>query len=584
MNIINTLTSRKYYKSAFLFVVFLNTLGIGYFDMDITFLYIMLILWGVCIIGVETLKGKLWYRGNHLLYIGGFFICLSLATFANHPYSSQTSFLMLTLQLLVFLLLFTQKKGTSLMTVKNEMRSIQKMTCFLTFTASLISVLMFFLNVSTTRNGVTLGLVGDRLFGVYFNCNPAAFLACMSLIFSLVALRNRYSMPRFYMANIVVQLLYILLTGTRSVMLILLMLLVSLVYYTLFKRKKYGIIQQVLIIAVISLLFFVASFLIRNLLYLIPQMQGAILENSGRLQLDKLLRVIALMKENPWANRKEIYDLLNILSSSRLELWYDAYRIWRTSPLFGIGVDNFKIMGQTLIQSSLFDGVTVVHAHNFLMEALMTSGVFGFVCFFAFLFRSVTALLETLRKYTHTKSYLLILMIGFIIFIEAAGGFLDYGVFYVYSMSSVLLWIYLGYLYWLNDHPRMKLINDSMMYDFINYHLGEINYQRSPEEEVCDVQLKIENGKYFKERDMYIIRMKIYMIFHEEKHMWFAYDGLFHIRKANMEEEIVEEYKEEMALELYEIVMEDIASFISDASDTILLPPADRSLLSQGDI
>ena len=78
--------------------------------------------------------------------------------------------------------------------------------------------------------------------------------------------------------------------------------------------------------------------------------------------------------------------------------------------------------------------------------------------------------------------------------------------------------------------------------------------------------------------------MKIYMIFHEEKHTWFAYDGLFHIRKANMEEEIVEEYKEEMALELYEIVMEDIASFISDASDTILLPPADRSLLSQGDI
>ena len=120
MNIINMLTSRKYYKSAFLFVVFLNTLGIGYFDMDITFLYTMLILWGVCIIGVETLKGKLWYHGNHLLYIGGFFICLSLATFANHPYSSQTSFLMLTLQLLVFLLLFTQKKGTSLMTVKND--------------------------------------------------------------------------------------------------------------------------------------------------------------------------------------------------------------------------------------------------------------------------------------------------------------------------------------------------------------------------------------------------------------------------------------------------------------------------------
>ena len=52
MNIINTLTSRKYYKSAFLFVVFLNTLGIGYFDMDITFLYIMLIFYLINFVGV----------------------------------------------------------------------------------------------------------------------------------------------------------------------------------------------------------------------------------------------------------------------------------------------------------------------------------------------------------------------------------------------------------------------------------------------------------------------------------------------------------------------------------------------------
>lgn len=578
MNILERFTNRRAYKLCFLFTVFLNTLALPFFNIKLDLIYLLLIVWGAFILLIETFQKKIWYRGNHLLYLCGFFICLCFATYLNKEFSSKFSFLLLIMQGLIFLLLFAQKKGTSLLTIKNEMRSIHKMTCILTFGASVLSIIMFLFNISMTRNGVTIGLVGDRLFGIYFNCNPAAFLACMSIVFSLIALRNRYAFSLFYILNIVIQFTYILLTGTRSVIIILLGLLISLIYYTLFKRKEYSTLQKTLIILAVSVLFFIGSFLVRNILYIIPQLQGANFEESGRFQLDKILHMVALIKENPWANRGEIYTTLNALSSSRLELWFDAYKIWRTSPFIGIGVGNFKAMGQALIQTSMFDGSTIVHTHNFLMESLVTSGVIGFTFFFAFVFRSFTALLETLRKYTRTKSYFIVLMIGFIIFIEAMGGFLDYGVLYIYSMSSTLLWIYLGYLYWLNDHPRMKLINNSMMYDFINYHVREIDFHRKPEHDDCEVALHVEYGKYFDEKDMYALRLQIDMKFENEETAHFIYDGLFQVMKSHVSKDVLKDYEQEMALELYEIVKDSIQSFISDASDMIILPNADLNL------
>lgn len=572
MDFLDKITNRKIYKLSFLFVIFLNTLNLAFFSIDLTMVYILLILWGGFIIVIDTFQKKLWYRGNHILYLCGFFVCLFFATITNTEFSSKNSILLVCMQGLIFLLMFMQKKGTSLLTIKNEMRSIQQLTCIVTFVASALSILMFLFNVSMTRNGVTIGLVGDRLFGVYFNCNPAAFLASMAIVFSIIALRNKYQFPIFYFVNIIIQATYILLTGTRSALLILLALLIALLYYTLFKRKEYSTIQKSFIIFGVSIVFFIAAAIIRNMLYVIPQLQGAVFEDSGRFQIDRLLEVISMIKNDPWGNKREIYNILNSLSSSRLELWTDAVKIWRISPFIGIGSGNFEIMGQTLIASGIFDGPTIVHTHNFLMESLVTSGVIGFTFFFAFTFRSFTALLETLRKYTRTKSYFMILMIGFIIFIEAMGGFLDYGVFYIYSMSSVLFWVYLGYLFWFNDHPRMKLINESMMYDFINYHLEDIQYHREPEFEECLVDLCIEEGKYFKEKDMYIIRLRINLHFDDYKRSSFIYAGLFKILKSHMDEDKIHLYEKEMALELYEIVKESMETFMSDASDTIVLP------------
>lgn len=571
MNILESISNRKIYKLCFLFIIFMNTLSLSFFSIDIRPFYVILIVWGVLILLVDTFKKKLWYRGNHILYLSGFFLCLSVATISNHEYSSNHSFLLLCMQGLIFLLMFMQRKDTSLLTIKHEMRSIQQMTCVLAFCASFVSIVMFLCNVSLTRNGATIGLVSDRLFGIYFNCNPAAFLATMVIVFSIIALRNKYRFSMFYFANIIVQVIYILLTGTRSVLIILLGLIIALIYYTLFKRKEYSTVQKSFIIVGVSLLFFIGAESIRNLLYIIPQLQGAVFEEGGRFQLNELIEVLQMIKNDPWGNKRAIYDTLNTISSSRLELWSDAYKIWRTSPFVGIGSGNFKVMGQSLIATGMFDGATIVHTHNFFMESLVTSGVIGFTFFFAFTFRSFTALLETLRKYTRTKSYFMILMIGFVIFIEAMGGFLDYGIFYIYSMSSVLFWTYLGYLYWFNDHPRMKLINESTMYDFINFHLADISYHREPEFEECDVCLAIEKGTYFKEKDMYIIRLKISLVFQENATSTFTYDGLFKIMKSHLDEEMFSSYEKEMALELYEIVKENIETFISDASDTIVL-------------
>ena len=79
---------------------------------------------------------------------------------------------------------------------------------------------MYLVHFSSLANGWTLGMVGNRLFGIYFNSNPAAFLACITIVLALVAVRQKFKGKYWYLANIGIQLVYILLTRCRAALII----------------------------------------------------------------------------------------------------------------------------------------------------------------------------------------------------------------------------------------------------------------------------------------------------------------------------------------------------------------------------
>lgn len=541
---------RSTYRYVCVVLYMIQTLNLAFLGLPQHPAYYVLIPYGVLLLGYEWYHRKLDGRNYSVTWLLLFLLCAAFSTFTS-TYSETRSFLLLLLQGLIFLLAFAQEKGRRIYEMRQEMIRILKLVCVLSFLASFLSLLTFLFNISWMRNGAVFGLVGNRLFGVYFNCNPAAFLACMSICGSLLLLYLKSRFPYFHLANLIVQGTYVLLSNCRSAFLILLCLLMVVVYYILFKRRDYRRISNVLIALCVGFLAMFGGQAVKAGLFVIPQLQGAVFKEESRFAFDDVVELVYMIKEDPIGNAKAIYHLANDLSSRRVELYYDAYRLYRAHPITGIGLNNFQRMGQEVFYAEgLFAGSTIVHAHNLFLEVLVVSGTLGFLCFMIFLGQALVRMLENLRRYAFTPGYFIILLMSAMVSVEFAGSMLDYGVLYDYSLSALLFWIMLGYLFCINQNRKARLQRSSYAFELLSYRLLHIHYETSVSDEaVCAQVLRRECD------DAYTLCIK----FTAGVAFSLIYEASYAL---HVEKEEARAYEQKMAEELYAIAEAEISEMI----------------------
>lgn len=571
------LQERKYFRLFFVFTIFLNTLNLSFWGMESNPLYPILFVWAVLLLVYDLWNQRLFYPKSSLGLLLVFSLLLIRATLANQSYSNAQSYELLILQIMIFLFVFANPKSFSLWEMKQELRVLLSFTTILTLIASSVSLVQFFLNVSITRNGVTMGLVGDRLFGVYFNCNPAAFLACIMLVIAGIALHCRYRHSFLYWSNIVVQLLYIILTGCRAALLIVILLCLAFLYYYLFRRKTYSFLGKTFLSLLVVVTIFFGSSTLKNALYHIPQWQGAVVMEENRFQMDKIFEILRLIQEKKSSNLRRIYELSNEVSSGRLELLHTAYQVFRSNPVQGVGVGNFQRMG---IDRNPNDTVIkqrqVVHTHNAFVESAVVGGIFGFLLFVFFFLRSSATIWQVLQHYQGSRSYFIVLCFFLIVLSDFIGGMFDYGVFYSYSLSTTLAWLFLGYLDWLATQPTLNLTSESKDFDFAYYHLCQIHYDRKDNDSLKQLKIILVSSYYSK--DWYVLRIDIALFFSDEiSH--FIYDASFHVECKD--EKRLQQQHHRMCLEMYEMVKNDIEHILSDGDKLLLLPQGNKNLIAQ---
>ncbi|WP_249026408.1 hypothetical protein [Thomasclavelia cocleata] len=201
--------NRKYYKLCFIIYMFINTLALGYLGIETNYLFIPLLIWALVIIGHDIYKKEFKIKKNYslLMLVQGFI--LLLATILN-SYSDLNSYVIAIMQLVIYLLIFNNPASMTKKDIVEEVKMIIPLVNVLVGFASLVSIGMFIVRFSSLANGWTLGMVGSRLFGVYFNSNPAAFLACITIVLALIAIRENFKGKPWYLVNIGVQIVYIL--------------------------------------------------------------------------------------------------------------------------------------------------------------------------------------------------------------------------------------------------------------------------------------------------------------------------------------------------------------------------------------
>ena len=432
--------SRKYFKLAFILYVFINTLALGYLGIENNILAVMIIIWALIIFINDLTHNEISINKNKIL-IYTYGMILFLATICNQKYSDFKSYLIAIMQLIVFTLIFSNKKNTTKTTIKEEIQTIIPFTNVLVGIASGISLIMYLFNFYDTKNGWMIGVSGERLSGVYFNCNPAAFLACITILLAIYAITNNYKYKKIYYFNIIIQFIYIILTKCRSALIILAVILTALIYYFFIKKKNYRKIKKIFVLCSTCILIVFSSLLIDKGISTIFNNSSELQEES-RFQLEKIYETtISLLK----GDTSKTIELLDQVSSGRLELLNTSFEVWQISPIIGIGANNFRKMGMAETDGTTIQGIQVVHSHNEFIESLVTTGIIGFSLFVVFFISCFKKLSNLLKAYHDKKEYFNLLLFCLIIISEVIGGMFDYGVFYVYSLSTVIAWNFLGY-------------------------------------------------------------------------------------------------------------------------------------------
>lgn len=542
------LAERKYFKLLFIVYVFTNTLALGYLGIDFNPLVIPVIIYGVVQIIYGLIKKEIVYSKNHLMVIGLYGLLLFIATVVNTSFSNVNSYIIAIMQILIFVLLFAQPKSMSLKKLKNELKLIIPTVSLLVGIASTISLFMYLFNVTGNQNGWPIGLVGGRLFGVYFNCNPASFLALITIILSVIAIKNNYSYRYLYLLNIVIQLAYVILTQCRAALLILALICTSILYYYFIRSKELSKIKKMILNVSLCLAILFGSVMVNEVSFIIPEAQGAIEDASGRFQFDKIKQIISLTLEKKVENIPVIYRLVDQVSSSRLTLSADALRVWYQEPLYGIGAGNFRNMEMAVNQKTV--GTQILHSHNVFLESLVTAGIFGCVLFLIFFFKTIFVTRDVLKKYQNKNTYFIVLLFMMIFVCEFIGGLFDFGFFYVYSLSASLAWMFLGYIYWLSAQPYLPLLDNYYHITFNKYELISIDYNA---EDLIDAKPQIKIINTFQKED-YVIRVAV-----EFNKSVFVYDLYYTKSIANID-------NDKLLSDFYSLIKDELSLICEQSS------------------
>ena len=267
----------------------------------------------------------------------------------------------------------------------------------------------------------------ERLTGPFNTPHVGAWLAKLAMIPPLILIlynkyklkeQNNYLIYSFFMISTIL-LLSVFITGERMASLLTLASIVivflGFIFAKLFSFKKITIL---FLMSIIAIFFFAYSF--------------------------------------PGDTKRIFYSTINAIlnwkSSDYFLVWQSAYDVWMQSPIFGVGLHNYReacenlgIYGASYLQP-IGAGVCF-HPHNISLQLLSETGLIGFILFYLM----VSVLAFTSLKTYYTKklwlSFALVSNIIFTCFLPIASGTSFFS-----NKYGAIIWLLVGVMLATNRH------------------------------------------------------------------------------------------------------------------------------------
>ncbi len=274
----------------------------------------------------------------------------------------------------------------------------------------------------------------NRLFGVYIDPNLGAFVAYL-VILGMCYLIQSYPKDKLVRGlcifNIVLQIIYIILSGSRSTIVCMMVSLAYLIftYVKRFNRIQYhwsrlkeGVVSGVLILLVCLLI-----------------LVGFPLFQKGAAAVG-----MAISPElHTSTDELDREDIENDTSTKRIQIWSDYIMLWKTKPWFGLSPRN----GWTYADVHAPDSYLSIHhydVHNAYIAVFEGMGIIGFTAFLIMAFYLLEAILpkylneEKVTKESFIALQFILTIAVFIIFYP--------GIYFTHGIDTLLFWPAIGYM------------------------------------------------------------------------------------------------------------------------------------------
>lgn len=447
------LSDSFYFKVVFMIWALIHTFSFGSYFTG--YFSPIIILWGILLLFrnfvLEEKSIKKSYMFIMLAFLVGYFITIIYNRQLNLLGNTKT----LIWTTIIFFVIFLNEVRSDNKKLYRDIEKVSFILAIVIFVVSLISVVMFSFDISYSVNrsdgtAIPQGFYAARLWGFYVDPNQACTTGVISLVASVILLINskKYKIwiNIFNVVNIIIQYIFIILTGSRGGEISLVFVLIGLIYLLvdyLLRNKVRGSVGRKAIALFVGILIAVSIVITfdssRKLLANIPRLTiktQEIITNKTGVEIGK-------NEGNVTVERPDTGTGVD-LSNGRLTLWKDGFKLIKYSPVFGFGDRNIFIKAAELTPGSSLE---VQYVHNGFIHMLLSGGIVSLIIMMILLFLIMINIIKNIfarNKYS-SKYYIysvMSLMVGALLITAI---FLT-EIFFQNSFIAIVFWIYLGFI------------------------------------------------------------------------------------------------------------------------------------------
>ena len=447
------LSDSFYFKVVFMIWALIHSFSFGSYVTG--YISPIMILWGALLLFRNFVLEKKSVKKSYVYIMLAFLASYVVTIIYNRQLNLVGNTKTLIWSAIMLFVIFLNEVKSDNKKLYKDIEKISFILAILIFIISLISIGMFCFDVSYWINrsdgtAIPQGFYAARLWGFYVDPNQACTTGIISLVASVILLVNKkkykIGVTIFNIVNIVIQYIFIILTGSRGGEISLVFVLIGFIYLLvdyLLKDKVRGDLGRKVISMVLG--FIIAISLVftfdgtRSLLANIPRLtvrtQQIISDTTG-VEIGK-------NEGNITVERPDIGGDAD-LSNGRLTLWTDGFRLIKYSPIFGFGDRNIFIKAGELTPGSSLE---TQYVHNGFIHMLLSGGIVAVAIMMLLLILIMIDIIKVvfgISKY-NTKYYIYSIMSLMVGALLITAMFLT-EIFYQNSFIATIFWIYLGFI------------------------------------------------------------------------------------------------------------------------------------------